>query len=75
MNIGRAAMLEEVRIKAEGMPSRYPEDIFPKPWKGWEKDIDELAKSKGKRIDNISAVYGRMCEDIIKADLMAAITK
>lgn len=57
----------------ERMETHYPEDLFSPPWKGWEKDIDELAKSHGSRIDNVSAWYARWVQGNIKKDIIALL--
>ena len=63
-------LIDTIVEMVEKSQSPYPKDIFSEPWVGWEKDIDELAKSKGKRIDNISAHYGRMFEKIFKDNFL-----
>lgn len=51
----------------------YPESVFGKPWDGWEKDIDELAKSKGHSIQHIAAHYAHWQEGVVKGEVIALI--
>ena len=63
----------ELEARCEGTPDMYPLDIFPEPWEGWQKDVDELAKSHGQRIDRISAHYARWQHKVTKDDTLALI--
>lgn len=58
--------------RIEGI-NKYPEDIFPEPPEGWQKELDEWAKNKGFRIDNISAHFARWQEKIVKDDIYTLI--
>lgn len=69
----RTATLAEVKEKIEGWVQIYPIDIFSPSWEGWEKDIDDLAKLHGKRIDNISAEYGRRHQKIFTHQVLKTI--
>jgi hypothetical protein len=59
--------IEEIEKRLQGT-EYYPVDVFTPPWDGWQKDVDELAKQHGKRIDNISADYGRRYQKIFSED-------
>jgi soluble cytochrome b562 len=65
--------IEEAIEKIEKLQEIYPIDIWSDPPKGWEKDVDEMAKQKGYRIDNISAWYGRWTYKNAKHDFMEAL--
>lgn len=56
---GYERALREMEEESPDLSVNYPEDLFPEPWEGWQKDVDELARNKGFRIDNISAHFGR----------------
>lgn len=71
----RAATLVEVKERIEGWQQNYPLDIFSPPWEGWQKDVDELAKLHGKRIDNISADYGRRHQKLFTGQVLEAINQ
>lgn len=70
----RNQCLEEVEKEIEGLETAYPIDVFSEPWEGFEKDIDELAKLHGKRIDNISAYFARWQEKLAKERHLSIIT-
>lgn len=57
---------KEIAEEVKEMPEKYPVSVFPEPWEGWEKDIEALAKSKGRSIDCVSAWYGRWQEKLMK---------
>lgn len=69
------SLLLALREGVEEIQSCYPEDIFSEPWEGWEKDIGELAKSKGMALDNVSACYGRWQEKVMKERVSTLITE
>lgn len=64
---------ERIAEIIKNQPDLYTTDIFRKPWDGWEKDVHELAKSKGFAIDNISAYYGRMMRKNLQDSLLSAL--
>lgn len=64
---------EEALVEKVSGIDNYPESIFGKPWDGWEKDIDELAKSKGYSIQHIAAHYAHWQEGIVKGEVIALI--
>jgi hypothetical protein len=72
-NALRAKELGELREKISGMADPYPVEVFPEPWNGWQKDIDELAKTKGRRIDCISADYSRWQRKLAKEDTLRIV--
>ncbi len=69
----RADIRAVLREGVEAMPDMYPVDIFPEPWAGWQEDIDALAKSKGRRIDCISAEYARWQNKVTRDDILTLI--
>jgi hypothetical protein len=69
----RAKELGEIRERIAEMANPYPVEIFPEPWDGWQNDIDELAKTKGRRIDCISAYYSRWQRKRAKEDALALL--
>lgn len=67
---GAKHALEELRGEVKAWQEAYPITIFSAPWDGWQKDVDELAKKHGKRIDNVSAEYNRRAEKIWKEEFI-----
>lgn len=63
----------ELVAKVKGMETKYPVEVFTEPPEGWQKELDEFAKSRGYRIDNISACYGRWQEKVVKEEIINLI--
>lgn len=69
---GAREALEEVKKEVSEI-EKYPVSVFGEPWKGWEKDLQALAKSKGYDITNISAWYARWQEKLVKEDVISIL--
>ncbi len=65
--------LTRIQKLVEDYQTPYPLDVFPEPWEGWQKEIQELASQKNRSIDCISAHYARWQEKLVLDYLLSKL--